>query len=65
MEKWQKKGAAPIVRGRKLIAFGEVVAELVVGHIDSISTLEQLVDIINNSDEWPMEANRSIARMAG
>lgn len=60
MEKWQKKGAVPIVRGRKLIAFGEVVAELVVGHIDSISTLEQLVDLINNSDEWPMEANRSI-----
>lgn len=26
--KWQKKGAAPIVRGRRLIAFGEVVAEL-------------------------------------
>lgn len=30
VEKWQKKGAAPIVRGRKLIAYGEVVAELVI-----------------------------------
>ena len=29
VEKWQKKGAAPIIRGRKLIAYGEIVAELV------------------------------------
>lgn len=29
VEKWQKKGAAPIIRGRKLIAYGETVAELV------------------------------------
>lgn len=28
VEKWQKKGAAPIIRGRKLIAYGETVAEL-------------------------------------
>lgn len=28
-KKWQQKGAAPIVRGRKLIAYGETVAELV------------------------------------
>lgn len=60
MEKWQKKGAAPIVRGRKLVAFGEVVAELVVGHIERISTLKQLAELINKSDEWPMEANRAI-----
>lgn len=25
--KWQKKGAAPITRGRRLIAYGETVAE--------------------------------------
>lgn len=30
VEKWQKKGAAPIVRGRNLIAYGEIVAELAV-----------------------------------
>lgn len=29
VEKWQKKGASPITRGRKLYAYGEVVAELV------------------------------------
>lgn len=28
VEKWQRKGAAPIIRGRKLIAYGETVAEL-------------------------------------
>lgn len=26
--KWQKRGAAPVIRGRQLIAYGEVVAEL-------------------------------------
>lgn len=32
VEKWQKNGAAPIIRGRKLIAFGEEVAELATSH---------------------------------
>lgn len=27
-EKWAKKGARPVVRGRRLCAYGEVVAEL-------------------------------------
>lgn len=32
VKKWQNKGAAPIIRGRKLYAYGEVVAELVNNH---------------------------------